>query len=67
MTVITITRQARCKDCTNISLLRVGGRKNYICDLGHTLHKGKESNICRDDYAPRVEYHIKDVYETTKR
>lgn len=63
MTIITVTRSAKCKDCRNISLLHYGKRKKFICDLGHSLIKGKESKICRDDYKYKLEYHIKDKYE----
>ena len=66
MTVVTITRDAKCKDCINISLLHYGKRKRFICDLGYGLFKGKESKICRENYEPRLEYHIKDKYEDSK-
>ena len=63
MTIIEVTRSAKCKDCKNISLLHYGKRKRFICDLGHSLIKGKESKLCRDGYEYRPEYHIKDKYE----
>lgn len=63
--ILTITRNAKCKDCEKISLLHYGKRKKYICDLGLGLHKGKESKICREDYVPRLEYHIKNIYKNT--
>lgn len=55
-------RDARCKDCKNITLQYYGKRKKYECDLGHSLIKGKESKICMDDYEYRKEYHIKSKY-----
>jgi hypothetical protein len=61
MTIITIIREAKCKDCQHISLLHYGKRKRFICDKGHSLCKGKESKICQDSYEYRIEYHIKDV------
>ena len=64
MTIITITREAKCKDCEFISLLHYGKRKRFICDKEHSLCKGKESRICREDYVGRLEYHIKDKYES---
>lgn len=63
MTIVTYTREAKCKDCKYISLLHYGKRKKFICDKEHRLFIGKNSNICRDDYEYRSEYHIKDKYE----
>jgi len=61
MTVVTYTRDAKCKDCVHISLKYFGKRKRYICDKFEPLMKGKESKICRDGYEPRREYHIKTI------
>lgn len=60
MTIIQITRSAKCKDCKNITLQNQGKRKRFVCDLGHSLLKGKESKICQNDYNPKLEYHIKE-------
>ena len=64
MSIITWTREAKCKDCKHISLLHYGNRKKFICDKGHGLFKGKNSSICRDDYEGRLEYYIKNKYES---
>jgi len=66
MTVVTILREAKCKDCINISLMYYGKRKKFICDKGHSLLKGKNSKLCQKDYEYRKEYYIKDRYETNK-
>ena len=63
MAIITIIREAKCKDCKHISLLHYGKRKKFICDKEHGLFNGKNSLICRDDYECRLEYHIKNKYE----
>lgn len=60
MTIITITRKAKCKDCEFITLQHYGKRKRFVCDKGHGLFKGKNSEICRDDYEYRKEYYIKE-------
>lgn len=59
MAIITVTREAKCKDCQHISLLYCGKRKRFICDKKHALLKGKNSKICQEDYQYREEYHIK--------
>jgi hypothetical protein len=61
MTIITVTREAKCKDCENISLKYFGKRKKFICDKGHSLFKGKNSKICENDYVYRKEYHVKTI------
>lgn len=59
MTIVTITREAKCKDCEFIALQYFGKRKYFVCDKGHSLLKGKNSKICQEDYQYRKEYHIK--------
>lgn len=61
MTIITIIRDAKCKDCKHIALKWTGKRKRFICEKGHGLFKGKNSKICHDDYEYRPEYYIKEI------
>lgn len=61
MTVLTVIRDAKCKDCEFITLGYSGKRKRYICDKGHGLLKGKNSKICQHDFKFRPTYSIKQI------